>query len=397
MWKNILFFGYIVNHLIFVIMKELSIEEKAKAYDVAIERAKSFIENGDETERTISESIFAGLMDVSEDENIRKELIECLKHNALGYSEQTRNKWFAWLEKHGEQKSNPYSGTSFKYNGHIWGMCARDNGVDILLDSQFLKHFENQGEQKPDDKVEPKFKIGDWVRAISSGNIFKILSVNDGLYRVLCYDGVEANYSIEDVEKDLAYWTIQDAKAGDVLADDYGIYIFEKLDECDENCFVYIGAYQYSEKVYGWGHMLCSTDVHPATKEQRDLLFSKMKEAGYEWDAEKKELKKIEEQNPAENTCKISDCAEKVDMTEYNNGYECGKQRVLKYPEDYGLCKKSAWSEEDENMLDFYEKDYNNLLGNWKTKDVIEHRMQFRKWLKSLKERYTWKPSDKQM
>ena len=29
----------------------------------------------------------------------------------------------------------------------------------------------------------------------------------------------------------------------------------------------------------------------PATKEQRDLLFQKMKEAGYEWDAEKKELK----------------------------------------------------------------------------------------------------------
>ena len=34
-------------------------------------------------------------------------------------------------------------------------------------------------------------------------------------------------------------------------------------------------------------------DVQPATKEQRDLLFSKMKEAGYEWDADKKELKKI--------------------------------------------------------------------------------------------------------
>jgi hypothetical protein len=185
-------------------MKELSIEEKAKAYDVAIERAKSFIENGDETERTISESIFAGIMDVSEDENIRKELMECLKHNALGYSEQTRNKWFDWLEKQGEQKSNPYSGTSFKYNGHIWGMCARDNGVDILLDSQFLKHFENQGEQKSD-----------------------------------------------------------------------------------------------------------------------------------------------------EDSCKISDdiTTEENDMTEYNKGFECGKQRVLKYPEDYGLCKNLAWSEEDENML----------------------------------------------
>jgi hypothetical protein len=32
--------------------------------------------------------------------------------------------------------------------------------------------------------------------------------------------------------------------------------------------------------------------IIPATKEQRDILFSKMKEAGYEWNAKKKELKK---------------------------------------------------------------------------------------------------------
>lgn len=31
----------------------------------------------------------------------------------------------------------------------------------------------------------------------------------------------------------------------------------------------------------------------PATKEQRDLLFAKMKETGYEWDTDKKELNKI--------------------------------------------------------------------------------------------------------
>ena len=300
-------------------MKELSIEEKAKAYDVAIERAKSFIENGDETERTISESIFAGIMDVSEDENIRKELMECLKHNALGYSEQTRNKWFDWLEKQNEYKQD-INYPKFNFDDVLALQCCMGTVKKIQEDKELYKQLqslhdrihnaywlEKQGEQKPDDKVEPKFKIGDWVRAISSGNIFKILSVNDGLYRVLCYDGVEANYSIEDVEKDLAYWTIQDAKAGDVLADDYGIYIFEKFDECDENSFVCNGAYQYSEKVYECEHMLCSTDVHPATKEQRDQLEKAITAAGYEWDAEKKELKKVE--------------------------------------------SKSAWSEEDENML----------------------------------------------
>ena len=40
------------------------------------------------------------------------------------------------LQKQGEQNPNPYSGTSFEYNGHTWGMCARDNGVEILVDGK---------------------------------------------------------------------------------------------------------------------------------------------------------------------------------------------------------------------------------------------------------------------
>ena len=37
-----------------------------------------------------------------------------------------------------------------------------------------------------------------------------------------------------------------------------------------------------------------SKEIYPATKEQRELLFKKMKEAGYEWDSDKKELRKID-------------------------------------------------------------------------------------------------------
>ena len=43
------------------------------------------------------------------------------------------------------------------------------------------------------------------------------------------------------------------------------------------------------------GHWLINNKSKPATKEQRNLLFQKMREAGYEWDAEKKELIKIEQ------------------------------------------------------------------------------------------------------
>ena len=56
----------------------------------------------------------------------------------------------------------------------------------------------------------------------------------------------------------------------------------------------------------------------------------------------KQELEKQGEQNPTEDSCKNSDdvTTEEIDRTEYKKGFECGKQRVLKYPEDFGLCKK---------------------------------------------------------
>lgn len=70
---------------------------------------------------------------------------------------------FAWLEKQGE-KTNPYSGTFFNYNGHTWGMCARDNGVDILLDKQFFTHLEKQSEQKKpcEDCSNPKLNCSNF-------------------------------------------------------------------------------------------------------------------------------------------------------------------------------------------------------------------------------------------
>lgn len=80
----------------------------------------------------------------SEDERIRKAII-CY----IGYGQHcgvSNIDMIAWFEKQSE-KTNPYSGVSFEYNGHIWGMCARDNGVDILLDKQLFKHLEKQNKQ----------------------------------------------------------------------------------------------------------------------------------------------------------------------------------------------------------------------------------------------------------
>ena len=80
-----------------------TIEEKAKAYDEAIEKAKVMHEEGMMTERL--EYLFPELKE-SEDEKIRKELVS-LVLNAMGreknsFSDDKYDSMLAWLEKQGQ-------------------------------------------------------------------------------------------------------------------------------------------------------------------------------------------------------------------------------------------------------------------------------------------------------
>lgn len=239
-----------------------------------------------------------------EDEEVRKALISILKSDfekdttIFGISVE---QIITWLEKQGE-KINPYSGTSFEYNGHIWGMCARDNGVDILLDKQLFKHLEKQGEQKSADK--PKFKVGDWFVNNNRKDVFLIKSINTNGYCTL--EDIKGNIispCLPPCESDSHLWTIEDAKDGDVLINwNNTIFIFKAIE--DEAVKFHIA---YNERLNTiatpltkLSHQgLAEFEFRPATKEQCDLLFQKMKEAGYEWASEKKELKKIK-QKPAD-------------------------------------------------------------------------------------------------
>lgn len=141
-----------------------------KKYKEALERAKNLhkdaINMGENIRAKQCEIIFPELKE-SEDEKIRKELVQYLNdYPNLPNGHYCRDDFFAWLEKQGEQ--NPYSGVSFKYNGHTWGMCARDNGVDILLDKQLFKHLDTQNEQKP------IFNADDWYVSKVDGQIHNI-------------------------------------------------------------------------------------------------------------------------------------------------------------------------------------------------------------------------------
>lgn len=150
--------------------------------------------------------------------------------------------------------------------------------------------------------IEPKFHEGDWV-AYNSQNavspICQITKVDGDIIDLKGLQGERFQTGYWDLNENYHLWTIQDAKDGDVLAcEDGRPFIFRGcVDPHHPNCPVaYCGI--DSENLFLNDDLgTCwwtDENVHPATKEQRDLLFSKMNKAGYEWDAEKKELIKVE-------------------------------------------------------------------------------------------------------
>lgn len=181
----------------------MEFEKKYKEAQKWIESIYSKLSHEQQME---AEAFFPELKE-SEDERIRKELTEFLKSASGGFLDTTTQcktfgKWVAWLEKQGELvnslskgldnaheqidsliqeynelciklekqgEPNPYSGISLDYNGHTWGMCARDNGVDILLDKQLFKHLEKQDKQKV---PVVDFKAEDWYVSKVDGKIY---------------------------------------------------------------------------------------------------------------------------------------------------------------------------------------------------------------------------------
>jgi hypothetical protein len=171
-----------------------------------------------------------------------------------------------------------------------------NGGINALVTRELST---NDYEEKPADKAEPKFKVGDWI--VFNGLILHIDEVVDGYYRTTSIGGIHNSYDW-DIDNVARLWTIQDAKDGDVLVgSEWGVILMfrgigntEWDDVIDYHCYYNCcrECFIVQEDVRHWGSTK-NNQLKPATKEQRDLLFAKMKEAGYELDAEKKKLIKL--------------------------------------------------------------------------------------------------------
>ena len=378
-------------------MKELSIKEKAKAYDKAIERAKEYWETDNDNTLDIKakgtmEYLFPELKE-SEDEKTRKELISFLQlPHPKFVGERKQEKWIAWLEKqegceHIKKEWLEHIKQSWYKEGFIDGKYSGgtskewtindtttlnelidflENGTaklqhDLTRYTNWLKiqftPIENQAEQKPivvipkfrigdtmrtkqeaadditggmpvvvsidneyyhctneliaikdqddyefppinvkqkpTDKVEPKFKNGQWI--VWQDKYYKV-NYNGCGYELVDQNGLITSLEYGTIEENAHLWTIKDAKDDDVLAyvtdeEDLWIMIYWSLYEPYEG-HVHYHALLVNDNFSDKGTCcICINDLKPATKEQRDILFQKMHKAGYEWDAEKKELK----------------------------------------------------------------------------------------------------------
>ena len=123
--------------------------------------------------------------------------------------------------------------------------------------------------------------------------------------------------------------------------------------------------------------MAYSGDIYSATKEQCDLLFQKMKEAGYEWNDEKKELKKVEQEELSDFEKSIKHLMEET--------IECANTHNLKADAEIllGMARKQVnptWSEEDERTI----KEIDEIIYEC---PYCESKEEISNWLKSIKQR----------
>jgi len=406
-----------------------------------------------------------------EDERIRKNCIHFLElqkqHHAATFEIE---ECIAWLEKQGEpikiKKGKNYLCTkTHKYAGLEWIEGVKYyspedysliyKGCTCYCPKYSKEEHNNFFKEVELKKVEPKFKVGDWCIDNEDGTIFQIVKVLDNTYTYKTNEGKEYSCTHYSLENDARLWSIKDAKAGDVLATLNHILIFEKILPKDGGvsyCHYDFGSStpQFDFNRDGGWYFGKEAKVYPATKEQRDALMKAMAEAGYTFDFEKKELKKIEQvydvgadtqksvewepqtgdtfrkkgtTSPTYHLCEKQEDSIIFSFVENREvGISGGEITLFALKQDYELVErpksiedvveeelnkalqtkveqKSVWGEEDEEIaraLNDYVKNLDTLFSkiNIGGKDVLskEFREKVQDWLKSIKDRVQPQP-----
>ena len=345
--------------------------------ETAMKILKELHDNSLFSNRTALETLIPELAD-SNDERIRKEILDFIKTNNAWNKE-----WLAWLEKQGEsytkkdvddaylkgisdaknelEKQGEQKTAVVDFNAKDWYVSKVDGKIHDMT-------------YNPADKVEPKFKIGDYI--VSDYCMGRVVEITSNAYLLDIGQGIP--FSCEDK---VHLWTIADANEGNILAgkidgDNY-ILIFKTVK--DGWIETYGHYYNAVDRFCVPSQLFCRSyqgTFTLATKEQRNTLMKAMTDAGYTFDFEKKKLKKIEDEIEIPFGTKNSELQEAT--------YYIPKGFHAEIDDDKVVIKKgekpAAWSEEDEEMLKLCADE-----AEYYYTPKEENRIY--KWLKSLKDR----------
>lgn len=243
------------------------------SHEDKFKEAQRLYETANADQRYVLERLFPELKE-SEDERTRQEIVRFIRMEVE--DEIVGNKWLAQLEKQAEQKSQGKSALE----------AIKEEKVDNT------------------NKVEPKFKVGDWI--VWQDKCYKV-NYNGCGYELVDQNGLSTSLEYGNIDENARLWDItKDAKEGDIIYAEskFAIFdfivIFSKLE--NKNVWVYCSVCSdddyYGDDLDHWefdsdkGFIdLDSYKFYPASKELCDILFKSMKENGYKWDADKKELK----------------------------------------------------------------------------------------------------------
>ena len=182
------------------------------------------------------------------------------------------------------------------------------SAVSDALAEQGIAFYDGKLIETSQEKVaEPipsrEYNVGDWV--VFEEKTMRIEKIEDRWVDLVGTDGMCCMTGIDTFRLNAVDWNIDYAKIGDTLVcNDGSIFLYRGIRDCLEGdgALYYCvltneGSFETSQIApdaktgFAWAYV---KDVHPATKKQHDCLFNAMKEAGYEWDAEKRDLTKAE-------------------------------------------------------------------------------------------------------
>ena len=270
------------------------------------------------------------------------------------------------------------------------------NNIQDALKDQGLKCCNDEIIKIPQENEDKrKFRKGDWIISKYMHLVMQILNNDKGTYETVETDGTERNDSYDFIERNFKLWTIANAKPGDVLVSKHNQpFIYNGIFD-EESVGAYCGIDCLGDDFLkdsfpcNWSY---KEGVKPATQEQRDILFMKMKDAGYEFDFEKKKLKKIV-QKPNDRLDPLID--DEIDLwIKENSDIHHDNNDIVELMRDMAYYvatltrnlyrQKSKWTEEDEELcqdaLDVFE-----ALGNGL--EPLEDYHKLYDWLKRIKQR----------